>query len=118
MLDVVVPDAISEGLRALTEYKDFHVRRESRMNEGCTRNRAARIHRFPNVFSGLRRELENGELIARKNSIVERRIKLNFAPRYQFVYLSQSKFQSWSLCSVDARPPRLHTCSSLYEEGV
>jgi hypothetical protein len=41
-----------------------------------------------------------------------------FNRQFQFVYPSQSKFQSSSLCSVDAAPPSLQTCSSLYEEGV
>jgi|HubBroStandDraft_2_1064218.scaffolds.fasta_scaffold78410_2 hypothetical protein len=45
-------------------------------------------------------------------------MKTNFVVPYQFVYLWQSKFQSLSLCSVDAAAPSLHTCSSLYEEGV
>jgi hypothetical protein len=37
---------------------------------------------------------------------------------YQFVYVWQSKFQSISLCAVDAASPSLQTSSLLQEEGV
>jgi hypothetical protein len=41
-----------------------------------------------------------------------------FHVEFQFVYLSQSKFQSIPLCSVDVPDPSVQTCSLFYEEGV
>jgi len=108
---------VSGSFGRLTKCGLFCLGRNNRMNRGPTLDRAERIYPHADNFSGLATWTRERGTYGEKNSACEDTYKPNIVFRYQFVYLSQSKLQSLSLCSVDATPPSLHTCSSLYEEG-